>query len=138
MEIKSRISQLERQNRLLKFIGCLVVIAAAIGFTTGAVSFNQDRGELLNITKIQLVDDQGKEVAVIDAKGISYSNKSNQVVADKIIGRRSVGANSNPENSQRYAELGVTSDRTCYLEFANKGTVYHRILSDTGALESNY
>ncbi len=36
-----------------------------------AFSFNPDRGELLNVTKIQLVDSKGNEVAVIDAKGVS-------------------------------------------------------------------
>jgi hypothetical protein len=138
MEIESRWLQLDRQNRLLKLIICLIAILAAAVFAMGAGSFNQDRGEMLGITKIQLVDEQGKEVAVIDAKGINYNGKGSLVQADKIVGRRSVGANANPDNSQRYAELGVTSTRTCYLEFGNQGTVYHRILSDNGALESNY
>ena len=134
----SRVSQLERQNRLLKVIILLIVGVAVASFSMGSATFNQDRGELVNITKIQLVDEKGKEVAVIDAAGINYTGKNSRIVADKIIGRRSVAANSNPENSQRYAELGVTSDRTCYTELGNKGAVYHRVLSENGVLESNY
>ncbi|HTQ37411.1 MAG TPA: hypothetical protein VMJ32_00180 [Pirellulales bacterium] len=138
MEIERRVLLLERQNTLLKLlVGLLAILPVAI-FSMGAGSFNQDHGELLGITKIQLVDEQGKEVAVIDGKGINFSGKSSQIVADKIVGRRSVAANANPENSDRYAELGVTSERKCYMELGNKGTVYHHILSDSGVLESNF
>jgi len=138
VEIENRILQLERQNKFLKLIVCLILILAGIGFSMGTASFNQDRGELLQITKIQLVDDQGKEVAIIDAKGINYIDKNSQVVANKIIGRRSVAANSNPETSQRYAELGVTAEGKCYMELGNKGANYHHILSESGILESNF
>jgi hypothetical protein len=138
MDLERRILQLERQNQILKYSAGLIVILALVGFSMGAASFNQDHGELLGITKIQVVDDQGKEVSVIDAKGINFSNKDSLVVADKIIGRRSVGANSNPEKDERYAELGVTSERKCYFELGNKGTAYHQILSDSGVLESNF
>lgn len=136
-----RVIELERQNKLLKLIACSLVLLVAIGFSMGAASFNQDRGELLNITKIQLVDDQGHEVAIIDAKGVDYRSKNSQVIANKIIGRRSVAANSNPDKidkNERYAELGVTSDRTCYMELGNKGAVYHAILSESGILENNF
>jgi hypothetical protein len=93
---------------------------------------------LLNITKIQLVDGKGNEVAVIDAKGISYSSKDSMVVANTIIGRRRVEANSNPENDERYAELGTTSDKKCYMELSNKGATYHNVLSESGVLDSNF
>lgn len=138
MEIEHRLSKLERQNLLLKLITFTIVIFAAIGFCMGAASFNQDRGELLKITKLQLVDVKGDEVAVIDAKGINYSGKDSLVVANAIIGRRRVEANPNPENDQRYAELGATSDKQCYMELKNKGATYHSILSDSGVLESNF
>ena len=138
MNLETQISLLQRQNRLLKSILCLIAMLAAIAICMGAASFNQDRGELLQITKIQLIDEKGNEVAIIDSKGINFTGKDSQVVANKIIGRRSVAANSSPDNSQRYAELGVTSDRTCYTELANGGAVYHHVLSGAGVLESNY
>jgi hypothetical protein len=135
MENERRILQLECQNKLLKLgIGLI----AAVVFSMGAASFNQDRGELLNITKIQLVDSNGNPTGTIDAKGINLTSADSQVVANTIIGRRRVEANSNPENSQRYAEFGVTTDKTCYMELANKGAVYHHILNDSGTLESNF
>jgi hypothetical protein len=133
-----RTLQLQQQNRLLKLAIVLIVVLVVACFSMGAASFNQDRGELLQITKIQLIDEKGNEVAIIDSKGINFTGKDSQVVANKIIGRRSVAANSSPENSQRYAELGVTSDRTCYTELANGGAVYHHVLSGAGVLESNY
>jgi hypothetical protein len=138
VEIERRVLQLERQNKLLRLIACLILILVGIGFAMGAASFNQDRGELLNITKIQLVDDKGNEVAIIDSKGINYSSKDSLVVANTIIGRRRVEANANPENDQRYAELGTTSDKKCYMELSNKGATYHHILSDSGTMESNF
>jgi hypothetical protein len=138
VEIEHRMSQLERQNKFLKLITCLILILAGIGFSMGAASFNQDRGELLNITKIPLVDDKGSEVAIIDSKGINYSSKGSQLIVDAVIGRRRVEANANPENDQRFAELGTTSDKKCYMELSNKGATYHSILSDSGILESNF
>jgi hypothetical protein len=138
MNLETHISMLQQQNRLLKSIFCLVAILVAIALCMGAASFNQDRGELLQITKIQLIDEKGNEVAIIDSKGINFTGKDSQVVANKIVGRRSVAANANPDGDKRYAELGVTSDRTCYTELANGGAVYHHILSGAGVLESNY
>ncbi len=138
MNIEHRVLQLERQNKLLKLSVFAIVMIGAAFSAIGASSFNPDRGELLNVTKIQLVDSKGNEVAVIDAKGVSYSSKDSLVVANTIIGRRRVEANSNPENDQRYAELGTTSDKKCYLELNNKGATYHNILSDSGALDSNF
>jgi hypothetical protein len=72
---------------------------------------------------------------VVGAKGISSSNPDSQLVANKIVGRRSIVANSNTENDRRYPELGVTSDKKCYMELGNTGAVYHGILSDSRILE---
>src|SRR5262249_2881370 len=71
MNLETQISLLQRQNRLLKSILGLIAILAAIALCMGAASFNEDRGELLQITKIQLVDATGNEVAIIDSKGIN-------------------------------------------------------------------
>jgi hypothetical protein len=133
MEIERRLSQLERQNQLLRLIVFIIAIVGAAAFTMGAGTFNQDRGELLNITKIQLVDEKGIEVAVIDAKGINYSNKGSQLTADAILGRASVSANPHPENKKKYAGMGITPDgRTVYFEMDNNGGVRHIVFTDDG------
>ena len=117
----------------------MMAILILIAFAMGAASFNQDRGELLNISKIQLVDDKGAEVAVIDASGIRYSNKNSRLVADSIVGRSNVRANLHPENNQQYAELGIdNSGRKCYWKLESSGTNTHMVLSDNGTAESNF
>jgi hypothetical protein len=93
MNIEHRVLQLERQNKLFKLSVFAIVMIGTAFSAIGASSFNPDRGELLNITKIQLVDGKGNEVAVIDAKGVSYSSKDSLVVANTIVGRRRVEAN---------------------------------------------
>jgi hypothetical protein len=139
MEIQCRLSQLERQNRLLQLIVFVIAIMGAAAFTMGAGTFNQDRGELLNITKIQLVDDHGTQVAVIDAKGINYSNKGSMLAADAILGRASVAANPHPENKKKYVGMGITSDgRTVYFEMDNNGGVRHIVFTDDGLSENTF
>ncbi len=138
MQTQQHLSQLQRQNALLKILVLLLGLIATGVIAMGAASFNQDRGELLGITKIQLVDDHGTQVALIDAKGITYSAADSQLVAAAIIGRRRVEANATPGADQRYVELGVTSDNKCYMELSNKGATYHDILSATGTLETNF
>jgi hypothetical protein len=138
MEIERRLSRLEGQNRWFKLGLAIMSILTVIVYSMGAASFNQERGELLNITSIQLVDSHGNPVGTIDASGINFSNKESKLVANKVIGLRSIGANLSPDGNQRYAELGVTADKQSYFELKNNGAVYHSVLSNSGVLESNF
>jgi hypothetical protein len=139
MEIERRVWQLERQKFWLKVIAFPTIILAVVGLLMGAASFNQDRGELLKITRIQLVDATGEEVAVIDARGIKYNNKDSQVQADVIVGRARIMANREPQNNKRYVEMGVDADgHKCYLDMGNSGHTRFLVLVDKGSSNSNF
>jgi hypothetical protein len=138
MEIEHRLSRLERQNRLFKLAVALMSILTVVVYSMGAASFNQERGELLNITAIQVIDSHGTVVGTIDASEINFSNKESKLIANKVIGRRGIAANLSPDGDQRYAELGVTADKQCYLELKNNSAIYHSTLANSGILDTNF
>jgi hypothetical protein len=111
MDIERRLLRLERQNFWLKLLACPLAAAALLAVLMGAAAQNQDAGELVKVKKIQLVDSQGGEVAVIDANGIRYTNKGSQVIADVIVGRTSVTAVRDPKNKDRYVQMSIDADK---------------------------
>jgi hypothetical protein len=110
MDIERRLLRLERQNFWLKLLACPLAIVVLLAVLMGAAQ-SQDAGELVKVKKIQLVDAQGVEVAVIDANGIRYTNKGSQVIADMIVGRTSVTAVRDPKNKDRYVQMSVDADK---------------------------
>jgi hypothetical protein len=140
MDIERRLLRLERQNFLLKVVALPSAILAVMGLTMGAApSDKNDRGELLKITRLQLVNAKGEEVAIINATGIKYSNKDSHLMADVIVGRSRITANPHPDNKKSYVQIGVDRDgHKSYLDMVNSGHSRFLVLSDEGVSNSNF
>jgi hypothetical protein len=134
MDFERRLLKLERENLLLKLVLGASVVLILLTVVMGA-SFGQNVDESLKVKKIQVVDAQGKEVAVIDAAGIRYSNEGSQIMADTIVGRSSVTAVRDPKNMDRYVQISVDGAKgTCSFLIGNRRAVKHTIMNDNGNL----